>query len=102
MELVLKVKRCRPNYDKGLKLALQMAGKAAKTMSLPEIAVLDDEELRFDDERTILHVDEEGQIKLEIARLELEQLVEGMKRRRVKNQTGLEVIRGLSQNGLNC
>jgi len=74
MELVLKVKRCRPNYDKGLKLALQMAGKAAKTMNLPEIAVLDDEELRFDDERPILPVDEEGQIKLEIARLELEQL----------------------------
>ena len=74
MELVLKVKRCRPNYDKGLKLALQMAGKAAKTMSLPEIAVLDDEELRFDDERPILPIDEEGQIKLEIARLELEQL----------------------------
>jgi len=74
MELELKVKRCRPNYDKGLKLALQMAGKAAKTMSLPEIAVLDDEELRFDDERPILPVDEEGQIKLEIARLELEQL----------------------------
>jgi len=74
MELVLKVKRTRPNYDKGLKLALQMAGKAAKTMSLPEIAVLDDEELRFDDERPILPIDEEGQIKLEIARLELEQL----------------------------
>ena len=74
MELVLKIKRTRPNYDKGLKLALQMAGKAAKTMSLPEIAVLDDEELRFDDERPILPVDEEGQIKLEIARLELEQL----------------------------
>jgi len=74
MELVLKIKRTRPNYDKGLKLALQMAGKAAKTMSLPEIAVLDDEELRFDDERPILPIDEEGQIKLEIARLELEQL----------------------------
>lgn len=74
MELVLKIKRCRPNYDKGLKLALQMAGKAAETMNLPEIAVLDDEELRFDDQRPILPADEESQIRLEMARLELESM----------------------------
>ena len=72
MELVLKIKRVRPNYDKGLKQALQMAGKAAKTMGLSEIAVLDDEELRFDDQRPILPVDEESQMKLEMTRLELE------------------------------
>jgi len=74
MELVLKIKRARPNYDKGLKIALQMAGRAAKTMNLSDIAVLDDEELRFDDQRPILPVDERGQIDLELARLELEQM----------------------------
>ena len=74
MELVLKVKRVRPNYDKGLKQALQMVGKAAATMGLSDIAVLDDEELRFDDQRPILPVDEEAQMKLEMTRLELESM----------------------------
>jgi len=74
MELILKVKRTRPNYDKGLKIALQMAGRAAKSMNLAEISVLDDEELRLDDNRNILPVDEKGQIELELARLELEQM----------------------------
>ncbi len=74
MELVLKIKRVRPNYDKGLKLALQMAGRAAKTMKLSEIAVLDDPELRFDPERNVLPANEEDMIRLETMRLELEQL----------------------------
>lgn len=74
MELILKIKRARPNYDKGLKIAMQMAGRAAKTMSLPDIAVLDDPELRFDDQRPILPVNEKDEIDLELARLELEQM----------------------------
>jgi len=72
MELNLKIKRTRPNYDKGLKLALQMAGRAAKTMGLSEISVLDDPELRFDPERNVLPVNEEDLIQLEMMRLELE------------------------------
>lgn len=78
MELVLKIKRVRPNYDRGLTTALQMAGKAAKTMSLSEIAVLDDPGLRFDPERDILPLDEKTQIELETAQLELDQLKNSM------------------------
>ena len=74
MELILKIKRTRPNYDRGLTSALKLAGRAAKTMGLPEIAVLDDEELRFDDERAILPPDEKAMIQLETMRLELEQM----------------------------
>jgi hypothetical protein len=75
MELVLKIKRARPNYDKGLKIALQMAGRAAASIGgMADIAVLNDEELRFDDQRAILPVDEKGQIDLEMARLELAQM----------------------------
>jgi len=74
MELVLKVKRTRPNYDRGLTQALRMAGRAAATMGLSEIAVLDDEELRFDDQREILPSDPEQLIKIQMMELELEQL----------------------------
>ena len=75
MELVLKIKRTRPNYDKGLKVALQMAGRAAKTMNLSEIALLDDDELRFDDERDILPSNEEDLIRLDMLRMERDQLM---------------------------
>lgn len=74
MELILKIKRTRPNYDRGLTTALKMAGRAAKQMGLSEIGVLDDEELMFDAKRAILPPDEMAQIQLETARLELEQL----------------------------
>jgi len=74
MELVLKVRRTRPNYDRGLTQALRMAGRAAATMGLSEIAVLDDEELRFDDQREILPSDPEQLIKIQMMELELEQL----------------------------
>lgn len=74
MELVLKIKRVRPNYDRGLTTALQMAGRAAKTMSLSDIAALDDPGLRFDPERDILPLDQKTQIELETAQLELDML----------------------------
>jgi hypothetical protein len=51
-----------------------MAGRAAKTMSLPDIAVLDDPGLRFDPERDILPLDQKTQIELETAQLELDML----------------------------
>lgn len=78
MELILKVKRTRPNYDRGLTTALKMAGRAANTLGVPEIGVLDDDELMFDANRAILPPDELGQIQLETARLELEQLQNSM------------------------
>lgn len=73
MELVLKIKRVRPNYDHGLADALRMAGKAAKSMGLTELAVLDDELLAFDAERPVIPLDRMSQIAIEQAELSLEQ-----------------------------
>lgn len=72
MELVLKVKRCRPNYDQGLIDALRMAGRAAASMGLSDIAVLDDEALALDSERPVLPVSRLDEIAIEQAELGLE------------------------------
>lgn len=56
-ELVLKVKRARPNYDSGLIKALRLAGKAAADMGLSDVAPLDDEMLELDNERPVLRAD---------------------------------------------
>ncbi|HEX9925301.1 MAG TPA: hypothetical protein VGD99_21775 [Anaerolineae bacterium] len=73
LELVLKVRRCRPNYDHGLADALRMAGRAARTMTgLAELGVLDDEALAFDKERPVLPLDPETAMQLELQALALE------------------------------
>lgn len=72
MELVLKVKRTRPNYDQGLVNALRLAGRAAGTMGLGEVAALDDEALTLDAERAVLPLDPETAMRLEMQQLELE------------------------------
>lgn len=75
MELVLKIQRSRPNYDKGLIAALRMAGRAARTMEgedLSEIAALDTDELAFDSERPVLPLDPLTAIELEMQELVLE------------------------------
>lgn len=72
MELVIKVKRTRPNYDDGLVQALRLAGRAGASMSLSEIAVLDDEDLTFDEERPVLPLDPETEMRLEMQALALE------------------------------
>lgn len=72
MELVIKVRRCRPNYDDGLVRAMRMAGKMGQSMGL-DIAALDDEELRLDDGRPILPMDPQTEMSLEMQALELEQ-----------------------------
>lgn len=56
-ELVLKVKRCRPNYDSGVVQALRMAGRAAETLDLDAAAPLNDEKLELDDERPVLRAE---------------------------------------------
>lgn len=56
-ELVLKIKRCRPNYDSGLVQGLRMAARAAKTMDLSDVAVLDDEGLELDNDRPVLRAE---------------------------------------------
>lgn len=73
MELVLKVKRCRPNYDHGLADALRLAGRASASMGVREVALLDDEALRFDRERPVLPLDRATELALEQQALSLEQ-----------------------------
>lgn len=72
MELVLKVKRVRPNYDAALATALRMAGRAAAGMGIAEVGVLDDPGLRFDPERAVLPLDPQTAIDLELAKINLE------------------------------
>lgn len=76
MELVLKVQRCRPNYDAGLVAAMQLAGRAGAEMGgdAAQLAPLDDENLHLDDERPVLPLDPKTAMELELQRLELEQL----------------------------
>ena len=74
MELVLKIKRIRPNYDQGLADALRLAGRAGSTMQLPGIAVLDSEQLSFDANRDVLPLDRQTSIALELQEISLEQM----------------------------
>lgn len=72
MELVLKVKRVRPNYDHGLAVALRLAGLAAATMGVGEVAGLFDEGLAFDPERPVLPLDPVTALKVERLKLDVE------------------------------
>ena len=71
MELVLKIKRVRPNYDQGIVDALKLCGMAAAQMGLPDIAVLDDDMLTLNDERPVLPQDRLDQIRVEEAEISL-------------------------------
>ncbi len=80
MELVLKIKRIRPNYDNALISALQMAGRAARSMGLGALAVLDDPGLALNNERPVLPVNRLDEIRLAEAELALkaqEEIYEG-------------------------
>lgn len=79
MELTLKVKRVRPNYDAGLVRAMQIAGAAAAQMGVGEIAPLGDENLRLDNERRVIPLDEgqmlaqqQGQINVAMSRIQMQ------------------------------
>lgn len=72
MELVLKIKRSRPNYDNGLVEALRLAGQAGTTMGIGEIAVLDDEAMAMDSERAVLPLDPETAMRIEMQAIALE------------------------------
>lgn len=73
MELVLKIKRTRPNYDHGLADALRLAGRAGAQLGIQELAVLDDEGLGFDPERAVLPLDKETALRLEQQAVSLDQ-----------------------------
>lgn len=66
MELTLKVKRCRPNYDHGLARALRLAGRAAAAMGISELGTLDDDAFGFDAERPVLPLDPKTMLELEV------------------------------------
>jgi hypothetical protein len=72
MELVLKVKRCRPNYDEGLVTALRLAGRAAATLGIGELSILDSEDLALDADRAVLPMDPQTEMALEMQALALE------------------------------
>lgn len=78
MELVIKIERVRPNYDRGLVTAMQMAGKAAVSMGLSEITPLDDDELILDPNRPILPQMPQDKIALRMSEIELEQMEAGL------------------------
>jgi len=75
MELILKIKRTRPNYDRALTTALQMVGRAARTINgLGDLALLEDEELRFDPKREIIPPDVIEQLNIRMLTLQVEAL----------------------------
>jgi hypothetical protein len=67
LELVFMVQRVRPNYDGGIVAALQMAGRAAKTMrgSVTDLSILNDPALALDDEREILPISQVRQAQVD-------------------------------------
>lgn len=65
LELVLTIKRVRPNYDAAFVAALRLAGRAALALGLPEIAVLDSDELAFDVERPVLPLTDVTQTQID-------------------------------------
>lgn len=72
MDLVLKVKRIRPNLDAGMVTALRMAAEAAATMGIGDLADLLDDDLTLDDQRPVLPMDPETAMRLELQEIELE------------------------------
>lgn len=83
-ELVLKIKRVRPNYDSGLVHALQLAARAAKVKGIFGLEALDDPELTFDPDREILPMDPGALLDLELKRQAVE-MGEAMKRAPVED-----------------
>lgn len=79
-ELVIKIKRVRPNYDRGLVTAMQMAGAAAASMGISELVPLNDPELILDPKRPILPLTPQEAIELEMSEIELEQMQSGRMR----------------------
>lgn len=85
MELVIKIKRTRPNYDRAIVKAMQLAGAAGEMMGVPELSPLNDEELILDSERPILPVLPKDRIELELAEIELENARKGQNQEGINN-----------------
>ena len=68
MELIIKIKRVRPNYDRCMVEAMQIVGRAGQG----ELTALADPELILDAKRPILPVMPKDAIDLELAQIELD------------------------------
>lgn len=77
VDLVIKIKRVRPNYDRALTEAMKAAGRIAAQMGMSDLAVLDDPELILDTNREILPLSPQDRISLEMMQIELEQMKAG-------------------------
>ncbi len=77
MELVIKIERVRPNYDRGLVSAMKMAGRLAGILGISELTPLDDEELILDPNRPVLPQMPQEKISLRMQEIELEQMEAG-------------------------
>ena len=73
-ELVLKIKRVRPNFDAGLAQALQMAARAASVHNIAGLEPLADEDLEFDPDREILPLDPDAKLDLEMKQINRDQM----------------------------
>lgn len=71
-ELVIKMRRVRPNYDRALVYAMQLCGRL-----LPQLSALDDDELIFDTERPILPMTKNDEIEIAMREIELERMRAG-------------------------
>ena len=64
--LVIKIrKRCRPNYDEGLRKAFRLAGKAGEINNISEVQALAEEEIKFNLNREVLPLDPLTRLKIE-------------------------------------
>jgi len=76
-ELVVKVKRCRSNYDAGLAAALALAGRAGQSMKITRLGVLAEPgAVVFDEQRDVLPRNRREVLEMEM----LEQTVELQRR----------------------
>lgn len=71
LPLVIHIERVRRSLDAGVVRALRMAGQAAASMNLPDLAALDTPALKLDPARRIIPVDESVTLDLELKRLQV-------------------------------
>lgn len=76
MELILKVQRIRPNYDRALSEALRLAGVLAGEVGAAQAAALADG-VKIDADRPVLPLDRKTEIELQMMELELGTLQDG-------------------------
>jgi hypothetical protein len=74
VDLVIKIKRTRPNYDRALVMAMMLAGAAGIEMGIEELKPLADTELILDPDRAIIPASPKQLIELEMMQIELDNM----------------------------